>query len=35
MTSSHGHHAYHLVDMRPWPLTGSIRAIMLTTGLVK
>ena len=31
----HGHHAYHLVDMRPWPLTGSIRAIILTTGLVK
>lgn len=35
MTSSHGIHSYHLVDMRPWPLTGSIRAIMLTTGLVK
>lgn len=35
MTASHGHHAYHLVDIRPWPLTGSIRAIILTTGLVK
>lgn len=35
MASSKGHHAYHLVDMRPWPLTGSIRAIVLTTGLVK
>lgn len=35
MTSSHGHHAYHLVNIRPWPLTGSIRAIILTTGLVK
>ena len=35
MTSSHGIHAYHLVDIRPWPLTGSIRAIILTTGLVK
>nr|YP_009050445.1 cytochrome c oxidase subunit III [Paraglypturus tonganus (nomen nudum)]AIG22700.1 cytochrome c oxidase subunit III [Paraglypturus tonganus (nomen nudum)] len=35
MTSSHGHHAYHLVDMSPWPLTGSISAMMLTTGLVK
>lgn len=31
----HGYHTYHLVDKRPWPLTGSIRAIMLTTGLVK
>lgn len=31
----HGHHAYHLVDISPWPLTGSIRAIILTTGLVK
>ena len=31
----HGHHAYHLVDIRPWPLTGSIRAMILTTGLVK
>lgn len=31
----HGHHTYHLVDISPWPLTGSIRAIMLTTGLVK
>ena len=36
MTShSHGFHAYHLVDIRPWPITRSIRAIMLTTGLVK
>nr|YP_009343063.1 cytochrome c oxidase subunit 3 [Pacifastacus leniusculus]APS87290.1 cytochrome c oxidase subunit 3 [Pacifastacus leniusculus]QNV11895.1 cytochrome c oxidase subunit III [Pacifastacus leniusculus] len=33
--SSHGHHAYHLVDMSPWPLTGSISAMMLTTGLIK
>nr|QFG40117.1 cytochrome c oxidase subunit 3 [Alpheus randalli] len=31
----HGHHTYHLVDMSPWPLTGSISAMMLTTGLVK
>nr|YP_009229352.1 cytochrome c oxidase subunit III [Palaemon gravieri]YP_010713886.1 cytochrome c oxidase subunit III [Palaemon tenuidactylus]ALT55342.1 cytochrome c oxidase subunit III [Palaemon gravieri]ANF05050.1 cytochrome c oxidase subunit III [Palaemon gravieri]WDD39106.1 cytochrome c oxidase subunit 3 [Palaemon tenuidactylus] len=31
----HGYHAYHLVDMSPWPLTGSISAMMLTTGLVK
>ena len=33
--SKHGHHTYHLVDISPWPLTGSIRAIILTTGLVK
>nr|UYR22045.1 cytochrome c oxidase subunit III [Carcinus maenas] len=35
MTSSHGMHPYHLVDMSPWPLTGSISAMMLTTGLIK
>nr|YP_009114554.1 cytochrome c oxidase subunit III [Homologenus malayensis]AIB52333.1 cytochrome c oxidase subunit III [Homologenus malayensis] len=35
MTSSHGFHPYHLVDISPWPLTGSISAMMLTTGLVK
>nr|YP_009671884.1 cytochrome c oxidase subunit III [Axianassa australis]QCX31744.1 cytochrome c oxidase subunit 3 [Axianassa australis] len=35
MTSPHGHHPYHLVDMSPWPLTGSISAMMLTTGLLK
>nr|YP_009112549.1 cytochrome c oxidase subunit III [Nephrops norvegicus]CEK40199.1 cytochrome c oxidase subunit 3 [Nephrops norvegicus] len=35
MSSSHGNHAYHLVDMSPWPLTGSVSAMMLTTGLVK
>nr|QGT77354.1 cytochrome c oxidase subunit 3 [Neilupotamon sinense] len=32
---SHSHHPYHLVDISPWPLTGSISAMMLTTGLVK
>ena len=31
----HGFHPYHLVDISPWPLTGSISAIILTTGLVK
>nr|YP_010593059.1 cytochrome c oxidase subunit III [Aparapotamon gracilipedum]WAB69726.1 cytochrome c oxidase subunit 3 [Aparapotamon gracilipedum] len=35
MSSLHNHHPYHLVDMSPWPLTGSISALMLTTGLVK
>nr|YP_022768.1 cytochrome c oxidase subunit III [Cherax destructor]AAR37038.1 cytochrome c oxidase subunit III [Cherax destructor] len=33
--SSHSHHAYHLVDMSPWPLTGSISAMLLTSGLIK
>nr|QFQ01310.1 cytochrome coxidase subunit III [Paralebbeus jiaolongi] len=32
---THGRHTYHLVDTSPWPLTGSISAMMLTTGLVK
>lgn len=31
----HGFHPYHLVDISPWPLTGSIRALILTVGLVK
>nr|BDL61445.1 cytochrome c oxidase subunit III [Ilyograpsus nodulosus] len=35
MTSSLGFHPYHLVNMSPWPLIGSISAMMLTTGLVK
>nr|AGY61312.1 cytochrome c oxidase subunit III [Halocaridina rubra] len=33
--TTHSSHTYHLVDMSPWPLTGSISAMMLTTGLVK
>nr|YP_010261220.1 cytochrome c oxidase subunit III [Eiconaxius baja]UIB39161.1 cytochrome c oxidase subunit III [Eiconaxius baja] len=35
MTTNHSHHVYHLVDMSPWPLTGSIGAMMLTSGLLK
>nr|YP_009731685.1 cytochrome c oxidase subunit III [Anchistus australis]QHR79562.1 cytochrome c oxidase subunit 3 [Anchistus australis] len=35
MMKKHGYHPFHLVDMSPWPLTGSIGAMMLTTGLVK
>nr|YP_003540687.1 cytochrome c oxidase subunit III [Eophreatoicus sp. 14 FK-2009]ACN72765.1 cytochrome c oxidase subunit III [Eophreatoicus karrkkanj] len=27
-------HSYHLVDMSPWPLTGSLSALLLTGGLV-
>lgn len=28
-------HPYHLVEKRPWPLTASLGAIIITTGLVK
>lgn len=28
-------HTYHIVDQSPWPLTGAIGALALTTGLVK
>lgn len=28
-------HSFHLVDQRPWPLTGAIGALSLTTGIVK
>lgn len=28
-------HPYHLVDYRPWPLTGSIGAITLTSGIIR
>lgn len=34
MTTSHNH-PYHLVDYRPWPLTGAIGVITLVTGLTK
>nr|YP_010757378.1 cytochrome c oxidase subunit III [Nephropsis grandis]WEU77721.1 cytochrome c oxidase subunit 3 [Nephropsis grandis] len=35
MSTSYPHHAYHLVEMSPWPLTGSVSAVMMTTGLAK
>lgn len=28
-------HPYHLVDYRPWPLTGAIGTLTLVTGIVK
>lgn len=28
-------HAFHLVDQRPWPITGAIGALILTSGIVK
>nr|YP_009003489.1 cytochrome c oxidase subunit III [Caecilia gracilis]AGZ18896.1 cytochrome c oxidase subunit III [Caecilia gracilis] len=30
---AHQAHAYHMVDPSPWPLTGAIAALMLTSGL--
>jgi len=27
-------HPYHLVDQSPWPLTGAISALMMTSGLI-
>nr|UCC46148.1 cytochrome c oxidase subunit III [Zicrona caerulea] len=30
----HKNHPYHLVDYSPWPLTGSIGAMTLTSGMV-
>jgi len=30
-----GFHTFHLVDQRPWPLTGAISALTLTSGIVK
>nr|YP_010026163.1 cytochrome c oxidase subunit III [Mattiphus splendidus]QOQ37010.1 cytochrome c oxidase subunit III [Mattiphus splendidus] len=30
----HKNHPYHLVDPSPWPLTGSIGAMTLTSGMV-
>nr|YP_009654802.1 cytochrome c oxidase subunit III [Leptoglossus membranaceus]QCI09357.1 cytochrome c oxidase subunit III [Leptoglossus membranaceus] len=31
---THSNHPYHLVDYSPWPLTGSIGAMTLTSGMV-
>lgn len=33
--STHKNHPFHLVDIRPWPLIGSLRALILTTGIIK
>nr|AWN56304.1 cytochrome c oxidase subunit 3 [Neomegalotomus parvus] len=30
----HKNHPYHLVDYSPWPLTGSIGAMTLTSGMI-
>lgn len=31
----HRNHPFHLVDKRPWPLTGAIGALIIMTGLIK
>nr|YP_009258846.1 cytochrome c oxidase subunit III [Libiocoris heissi]AFI54712.1 cytochrome c oxidase subunit III [Libiocoris heissi] len=31
----HNNHPYHLVDQSPWPLTGSVGALTLTSGMIK
>nr|YP_007025091.1 cytochrome c oxidase subunit III [Nabis apicalis]AEI53334.1 cytochrome c oxidase subunit III [Nabis apicalis] len=31
---THSNHPYHLVDYSPWPLTGSIGALTLTSGMI-
>lgn len=33
--STHSNHPYHLVDYRPWPLTGALGALITTTGIAK
>nr|AJT70244.1 cytochrome c oxidase subunit III [Chimaera phantasma] len=30
---THQAHAYHMVDQSPWPLTGAIAALLMTSGL--
>lgn len=30
----HANHPFHLVNISPWPLTGSIGAISITTGII-
>nr|UPI55421.1 cytochrome c oxidase subunit III [Scotomedes sp.] len=32
--SAHKNHPFHLVDYSPWPLTGSIGAMTITSGMV-
>ena len=33
--SIHGNHPFHIVNKRPWPLTGAIGAIVTLIGLIK
>nr|QLF99429.1 cytochrome c oxidase subunit III [Mammut americanum]QLF99494.1 cytochrome c oxidase subunit III [Mammut americanum] len=31
---THQTHAYHMVDPSPWPLTGALSALLMTSGLI-
>jgi len=31
--TTHSHHPFHLVDISPWPLTASVGALTITSGL--
>nr|YP_009441752.1 cytochrome c oxidase subunit III [Vincenzellus ruficollis]AOY39297.1 cytochrome c oxidase subunit 3 [Vincenzellus ruficollis] len=33
--STHKNHPYHLVDISPWPILGSLSALILMTGMIK
>ena len=33
--TAHANHPFHLVEKRPWPLTASVGAILITSGLLK
>lgn len=33
--TTHANHPFHLVEKSPWPLTASLGAILITSGLVK
>nr|YP_003875513.1 cytochrome c oxidase subunit III [Ellipes minuta]ADD97001.1 cytochrome c oxidase subunit III [Ellipes minuta] len=35
MMTTHSNHPFHLVDFSPWPLSGAIGALILTSGLTK
>nr|AGC22288.1 cytochrome c oxidase subunit III [Trachytettix bufo] len=35
MLTSHNNHPFHMVDYSPWPLTGAIGGMTMTTGLAK
>lgn len=35
MNIHHSHHPFHLVNFRPWPITGSIGVLTLTSGIIK
>nr|QBF44134.1 cytochrome c oxidase subunit III [Chaoborus sp. ZK-2019] len=33
--STHSNHPYHLVDYSPWPLTGALGAMTVTSGIIQ